>query len=384
MKRRTFAMTLTGTAIGSLWGNARASAPPSGSPAPGPYGGRAIDTHMHLRPSPARGEKGGPEVIERYLRLQEEQQIRYSINIGITGDRAFYEQSRILQPYSGRLGSLYALDWKQIRSDPDFFRKAPDLLEKAVEAGALGLKCFKDLGLTVRDREGRLLAIDDPRLFPIWERAEKLGTIVAFHTTDPVAFFAPWNPANERWKELELHPEWSFADRQRFPERDAILLQRDNVIRRYPGLRFHGCHVGNNSEDLAAAARRLDAFPNFSMDVAARLGELGRHSSEEGHRFFTKYQDRLMFGTDHMFYPDGEVQGAGPQKRFSAEENARFYGAHWTYFQTSRKQFDHPTPIQGDWKIDAVALEPPVLHKLYWENARRLYRLERYGLKTDR
>ena len=147
----------------------------------------------------------------------------------------------------------------KIQSDPDFFAKAPDYLEKAVKDGALGVKCFKSLGLTVRDRDGSLLRIDDERLFTVWKRAEELNVVVAFHTTDPVAFFAPWNPQNERWDELGLHPEWSFADRSKFPERDALLAQRDNVIKSFPNLKFHGCHVGNNSEDIDRAAQRLDS-----------------------------------------------------------------------------------------------------------------------------
>lgn len=379
--RRSFLAASAGLSLANLVAKATAATcrqAQADTPSAHPAGGKVIDTHIHLRPRNPKTKKYGSEAIDRYLRLQDDFGIRYSINIGIIGDDQFQEQSRLFYPYRRRLGSLYALDWSRIRSDAEFFRKAPDMLEKAVSAGALGLKCFKDLGLTVRDREGKLLAIDDSRLFPLWERAGKLGVIVAFHATDPVAFFAPWNKENERWKELELHPEWSFSDRSRYPERETVLQQRDNVIRRFPQVLFQGCHVGNNSEDLQAATRRMEAFPNLYLDVAARLGELGRHPSAEGNRFFTRFQDRLMFGTDHMFYADGEVQGAGPKKRFTGEENRKFYASHWRYFETTSVGFDHPTPIQGDWKIDGIGLEPAVLRKLYYDNAFRLYRLDRF------
>jgi len=124
----------------------------------------------------------------------------------------------------------------------------------------------------------------------------------------------------------------------------------------------------------------LDEMPNFYLDVSARLGELGRHPAKKVHDLFTKYQDRIMFGTDHQFYKDGDVQGAGPLKIFSKEENNRFYEIHWQYFQTNNKQFDHPTPIQGKWKIDGIALDEGVLKKIYWENAHNLYRLDRFNI----
>ena len=87
-----------------------------------------------------------------------------------------------------------------------------------------------------------------------------------------------------------------------------------------------------------------------------------------------------MFGTDRMFYTEGDVQGAGPRKRFTKEEDRWFYQVHWRYLQTNDKQFDHPTPIQGDWKIDAVGLDKKILEKVYWQNAYQLFRLDRFGV----
>ena len=90
------------------------------------------------------------------------------------GDKAFYEIIEAIKPYKNRFGLHYTYDWTLAETDPDFFKKAPDMLEKAVNAGAIALKNLKQLGLEAKDHEGKLIAIDDPRLFPIWERAEKL------------------------------------------------------------------------------------------------------------------------------------------------------------------------------------------------------------------
>jgi len=335
-----------------------------------PSTGRVIDAHMHIDIAS----------IKRYLQIMDEYIIRFSINMGVTGDDALLKFMDAIKPYKNRLGALYAFDWTLIQKDRHFFDKAPDMLEKAVKAGALGLKCFKNLGLTVKDRDGSLLRIDDPRLFPVWQRAEKLKIVVSFHSTDPKAFFEPWNSQNERWQELELHPEWSFADRSKYPPRNQILEHRNNVIRKFPNLNFQGCHVGNNSEDLDVINKWLTDMPNFYLDVSARLGELGRHPAEKGHALFTKHQDRMMFGTDHMFRKNGDVQGAGPRRTFSKQENDKFYQSHWRYFQTYDKQFDHPTPIQGQWKIDGIGLDNKVLEKFYWDNAYKLYKLELFNV----
>ena len=334
-----------------------------------PNGNKVIDAHLHVR----------ADTIDRCLRVMDENHIHYGMNIGIGGD-GFEEFQRAYQPHRHRLGMMFAFEWERWETDPNYVKTAPDMLEEAVEKGAHGVKIWKDLGLTVKDPEGNLATIDDERLFPIWERAKNLGCIVAFHTVDPVAFFEPWNPENERWEELELHPDWSFADRSIYPTRDEVLEQRNNVIRAFPTLNFQCVHGANYSENLAAIDAWMEEMPNMYVDTSARLGEFGRHPAQEGHDFFEKHQDRLMFGTDRVFGTEGDVQGAGPTKMFSSEEDQTFYDIHWRYFQTNETQFDHPTPIQGNWKIDGIGLSEATLKKLYWDNAYSLYKLERFGV----
>ncbi len=342
-------------------------------------GGRVIDAHIHLTPGK----------VKKALQVMDDNNIRYAVIIAsisgsdpdlYVGDKAFYEIIDAIKPYKNRLGLHYTYDWSLAETDPDFFTKAPDMLEKAVNAGAIALKNLKQLGLVARDSEGKLIAIDDPRLFPIWERAEKLRIPVAFHTGDPVAFFKPWDPDNERWDELKLHPEWSFSDSTKYPPLETLFAQAINVYKKFPGIQFVSVHVGGYSENIQQVGKWLDEIPNLSVDTAARIGELGKHPADEGHDFFTKYQDRVMFGTDMAYWEGCDVEGAGPCKDFSLEEIKNFYNIHWRYFQTRDKQFDHPTPIQGNWKIDGIGLQKEALEKIYWNNAYRFYKLERFGV----
>jgi len=342
-----------------------------------PVGGRVIDAHIHVTPSK----------VNKALQVMDDNAIRYGVLIAsisgtepnlYVGDKAFYELIEAVKPYKNRLGVHYTFDWTLAETDPEFFKKAPDMLEEAVKAGAIALKNLKQLGLFARDHEGKLIAIDDPRLFPIWERAQKLGIPVAFHTGDPVAFFKPWGENNERWEELRLHPDWSFSDRSKYPPLETLFEQVNNVYKKFTKIQFVAVHVAGYSENLKEVGRWLDDIPNLSVDIAARLGELGKHPAQEGNDFFNKYQDRIMFGTDLQFWEGCDVQGAGPCKDFTREEDRNFYNIHWRYLQTRDQQFDHPTPIQGNWKIDGIGLQTPALKKIYWDNAYRFYKLDRF------
>jgi predicted TIM-barrel fold metal-dependent hydrolase len=91
--------------------------------------------------------------------------------------------------------------------------------------------------------------------------------------------------------------------------------------------------------------------------------------------FFVKYQDRVLFGTDLGVSPRHLMLGSSGDDRPTTDDARRFYGHHFRYFETSDRQMEHPTPIQGDWKIDAIGLAPEVLGKLYRTNAMKLLKL---------
>jgi predicted TIM-barrel fold metal-dependent hydrolase len=237
------------------------------------------------------------------------------------------------------------------------------------------------LGLGYPTADGqRLLPVDDPGLDPLFEKAGELGMPVAIHVGDPKAFWKPANKANERWDELKAHPEWSFhgeaAKGVPWPSWEELHKQFERLVARHPKTNFIGVHFGNDPEDPVEVARMLDKYPNLYIDTAARVPEIGRHDPEKMRRFYTKYQDRVLFGTDtgvgesqeEMMYGSN---GADPP---TEADERRFFAATWRYFESRDKQFESPTPIQGRWKIDGVGLPQPILRKIYFENAARLLR----------
>jgi len=245
-------------------------------------------------------------------------------------------------------------DWSGLDCD-DFIRLTLDRLELQVEHGAVGLKFWKDLGLTVRDRSGDLLRVDDERLAPIFDKAAELRIPVMFHTADPSAFFLPIDPANERYEELAAHPDWGFHGSQY--SKTELLDQRDRVFARHPGTTFVAAHVAESGEDLARAAELLETHLNVYIDISARTPELGRQPYT-AREFFLRFADRILFGTDLL--PD-----------------VRMYRLYFRFLETADEYFEYPSHAsrQGRWNIYGLHLPDDVLEKVYRSNALKLLSL---------
>ena len=249
--------------------------------------------------------------------------------------------------------------------DPDYPKLQALEIEKAHRSGAKGLKILKALGLYLRENitSGSLVKIDDPRFDPMWDTCGQLNMPVAIHIADPLAFFTRTDRFNERYEELHTHPEWSFYGRD-FPSVIDLIKARNRVFERHPKTRFVALHVGHLAEDLASVSECLDRFPNMSVDIAARLGELGRQP-RNARAFFDKYQDRIVFGTD-----------ATPNDSDSMQQNFCdcMYEAYFRFLETDDEYFDYacsPIPPQGRWRISGINLPDAVLRKIYNQNAAR-------------
>ena len=253
--------------------------------------------------------------------------------------------------------------------EPNYPQLQAEAIHQAKRSGAKGLKLLKTLGLFLREglTTGELVKIDDARFDPMWEACASLGMPVGIHVSDPVAFFKPTDRFNERYEELNNHPDWSFHGKE-YPSHEELLAARDRVFARHPNTQFIGLHVGNFAENLDSVSASLDRFPNMTVDIAARVGELGRQP-RAARAFFEKYQDRILFGTDAI--PHG-VQY--PQQWFCDD----LYEIYYRFLETDDEYFDYApakTPPQGRWEISGIKLPDSILKKVYYENASRLLNL---------
>ncbi|HAK54562.1 MAG TPA: amidohydrolase [Acidobacteria bacterium] len=334
-----------------------------------------IDVHTHLTwsdvplgPDPF-GERirklGEPSAV---LPVMDRKGVRTMVNLtggvgpGLTGARREFDEA-----HPGRFITFTEPSWNRA-ADPDYPRFQAEQLERDHAAGARGLKLTKTLGLYLREQitSGPLVTVDDSRFDPMWETCAALGMPVAIHVSDPEAFFLPIDRFNERYEELHAHPDWSFHGSD-FPSNAELLAARDRVLARHPGTTFIGLHVGHWAENLAAVGEALDRFPNFHVEIGARIGELGRQP-RAARRFFERYQDRILFGTDAIPSPEGD---ATPQQVFGDA----LYEIYYRFLETEDEYFDYapaPVPPQGRWRISGLALPDEILRKVYHENAERV------------
>jgi predicted TIM-barrel fold metal-dependent hydrolase len=290
-------------------------------------------------------------------------------NGGYLGSRAFAATLHIKHRLKDQFAFFVNVSWNRVE-EPGWGEFEADRLEKEVEFGAKGIKFFKAMGLGARDADGKLIHIDDPRFDPIMDRAAKLNAVVAIHVGDPKAFFEPPTPDNERYDELKLAPDWSFYG-QDYPPLMELWKETGRLVSRHPQTTFLFIHLGM-AEDLDYMEKFLDAHPNAYVDTSARVPEIGRHPVDQVRRFFLKFQDRILFGTDLALSPDHWQLGSVSETPVGFEDAVKFYQAHFRFFETDLKNIDHPTPIQGRWKVNAIHLPGDVLHKFYYANAEKL------------
>ena len=244
------------------------------------------------------------------------------------------------------------VDWTRWNELGDRFPEwAAGRLREQRNQGAEGLKIWKAFGLSVKDHQGRLVTVDDPRLDPVWEMAGQLKMPVMIHVADPVAFFDPIDQRNERWEELLEHPDWSFSSPP-YPSFTQIMAGLFGLVKRHSGTVFIGAHVGCYAENLCWVGQMLDQCPNYRIDISARIGELGRQPYS-ARRFCLQYQDRILFGLD-----------GGPD----LDE----YRLSYRFLETDDEYLNYCTgeiPLQGRWFVCGLHLPDDVLKKIYSANA---------------
>ncbi len=179
---------------------------------------------------------------------------------GGQGEHLARELDRWRSIAPARVVVFAGLDYDAWQDDPDFGETEARALRDAAARGARGLKVWKPLGLRARDPHGRLVAIDDVRLDPLWATAAELRLPVLIHIADPFAFFQPLDDHNERWEELEAHPDWHFwptrppdrPDVDGFPPVEELLDAFGRLVARHPRTTFVGAHVASSAEDLGS------------------------------------------------------------------------------------------------------------------------------------
>jgi predicted TIM-barrel fold metal-dependent hydrolase len=324
---------------------------------------RIIDVHVHA----------GSAGIDRLLEIMDARGIDHAVNL--SGGHALVGlQQQLMATASSRnrISTFATLPYSEVRR-PGYGPRMAMIVRESHKMGAKGLKIAKALGLGMVTYKRKLAVVDDPELDVVFETAGELGMPVAIHTGDPIAFWDPVTPGNERFDELRAHPGWSLYGRN-VPSFEELYQSLERRFERHPKTTFISVHFGNLAEDPDRVAQTLRKYPNVYIDTAARIPEMGRHSPARMLRFFEEFQDRIVYGSDLGVGPKPTplfLGSSGSQPPTAAEEDL-FFTATQRYFETSDMNFPHPTPIQGNWTISGINLPRAILDKVMFGNAARL------------
>jgi len=315
-----------------------------------------IDVHFHLESLPYNVSP------QRLVQAMDAAGVQQIVNLG--GNQGAFEHfaKKFRDAYPDRFILFVKPDADALTREGGVAREV-EWLKKAARMGARGIKENKSFGLGQLDQQGRIVPVDDPRLDPYWDLAGKLGIPVLVHTGEPTAFWQPIDPRNERYAELLQHPDWSLHG-QKVPSQAELMAQRERLIAKHPDTIFIGAHMGMNADDLEYAARLLDRYPNYYLDMSTAVSELGRQPYT-ARKFFIRYQDRILFGSDGGYR-------LSPDRDWTAE---RMYRSYFEFLETENEYVEYPLQSitkQGSWRVTGLGLPPEVLEKIYRGNALRL------------
>jgi predicted TIM-barrel fold metal-dependent hydrolase len=318
-----------------------------------------FDAHVHINGI-------APAVLER-IRADDFELL--SINVDYPDFPPLAQQEAVaremarLDPARFHFAASFAMDgW----GAPHWATDINARIDQSIANGAVAVKVWKNIGMSVRDAGGRLVMIDDPAFDPVLQHIRSLGVPLIGHQGEPHNCWLPleqMTTENDR-SYFREHPQYHMYLQPTMPSYEDQMAARDRMLARQPGIRFIGAHLASLEWSVDRLAGFLDAHPGAVVDLAARMTQV-QYQSHRDHAkvrdFFIRYQDRILYGSDLTYEP-----GTDPAA-FNAEAHATWV-ADWTYLATARVQ------RVDDIDADVAGLQLPrtVIDRIYRENARRV------------
>ena len=314
-----------------------------------------VDVHSHHWDMPVKD-------LSKLVTEMDSLNMAYLINLSGSGFGAFSGKQELMdlnltkslenvnENYPDRFGVFLNLDLAKI-DKPDFEKNNIMQIENAVSQGVIGLKIYKNLGLTLRDSRNIRVPVDDDRLSHIWETCAKFNIPVLIHSGEPKAFFDPVDKFNERWLHAREKPR-SFRPSDKYPTFDQVMYEQEQLFKKHPTTTFINAHFGWYGNDLGRLSKQLSELTNVYVEFGAVINELGRQPST-ARRFFEDYQDRILFGKD--IYKMDE------------------YYIYFQVLETDDEYIEYYRKRHGLWRLYGLNLSDEILKKVYYQNALKIF-----------
>jgi predicted TIM-barrel fold metal-dependent hydrolase len=241
---------------------------------------------------------------------------------------------------------------------PSFTADSIKQINQDFEHGAVAVKIWKNVGVELKDHSGKYVMADDAKFQPIYQDIATHGKTLLMHQAEPDVAWGPPDPSDPSWSYYRENPQWYVGDKPGFPSKQSILAARDRVIETNPKLRVVGVHLGSMEKSLDDIAQRLDKYPNFAIDTAARMEYLMLPPREQVRNFLIKYQDRVLYGTDLDLLATANATE-------TLKEWQSTYVRDWKFLATNE------IVTAGGKQVHGLSLPRPVLRKIFHDNATR-------------
>ena len=193
--------------------------------------------------------------------------------------------------------------------------------------GAPRLRDFSEaIGLSPEET----VPFDSPWRLKIAHRAKELGMSLMVHVADPDTWFST-----------------NYADSSVYGTKHDQYESLHRLLDK-TGMRCLGAHMGGNPEDIGFLSQLLDRHPGLILDTSATkwmVRELSKQPTDELLAFLTKYEGRIIFGSDivthddHLESSDPNNPAFGNQLANSEHEAFELYASrYWalrTMFETN-------------------------------------------------
>ena len=302
-----------------------------------------IDVHNHQFSMPDMD-------LSTLIKEMDKLNMKVMVNLsGQSGETIKKSVANINKHFPKRFIVFANVDFKRV-GETGWADKAAKQLEEDVKNGANGLKIYKSLGFSVTDINGKRVMVDDARLDPVWKKAGELKIPVLIHTADPKSFWDPMDENNERWLELSTHPNRKKDAANPAPW-DTLIAEQHRLFKKHPNTTFIAAHFGWYPNDLQKLGQLMDEMPNIVVEFGAVIAELGRQP-RAARKFFTKYQDRILFGKDSWV----------PEE----------YATYFRVLETEDEYFPYHKKYHAFWAMYGIGLPDDILKKIYYKNALRI------------
>jgi predicted TIM-barrel fold metal-dependent hydrolase len=275
--------------------------------------------------------------------------------------------------FPGRIAYAAAFSLKDFNKD-DWQKTTIDYLKNSFLLGAIAVKVHKNIGMELKDKNGQLVMIDNPRF----------DTILHFMAQNKIPLIGHLGEHKNSWLPLDkmtvkgnrdyarAHPEHHMFLHPDRPSYEYYIQVRDHMLEKNPDLKFIGAHLGSLEWSVDELAKRLDKFPNIAVDMAERISHLQYQALtnwQKVHDFFIKYQDRVIYGTDLRSTAQDIVDNKITDPASIQKHAHEVWFRHWKFFTTEEKM--RVPKVEGEFK--GLKLPREVIDKIYFKNAVQWY-----------